>query len=247
MQSTTVEWYKHWFDTSYYHILYQHRNEQEAYAFIQQLARVLAFKPGQTALDLACGRGRHALYLSQHGLDVTGVDLSAASIAFAQQFAHNKLRFFVHDMREPFAIEHFDYVFNLFTSFGYFDTTAENLKVLHAIYQSLKPKGQLLIDFLNASYVRHNIVKQETKQLDDIVFHINRSISGDFVIKDICFEHNNKAYHFQEKVQLLSLEDFLQLFDKTNFRLVNVWGNYCLENYDPNHSARLIMQAEKIG
>lgn len=40
--------------------------------------------PG-TALDLACGSGRHAQWLVQHGWSVTAVDQNAAAIARIQQ------------------------------------------------------------------------------------------------------------------------------------------------------------------
>jgi SAM-dependent methyltransferase len=51
------------------------------------LADVAAdLKPG-TALDLACGEGADAVWLAQHGWQVTGVDLSGTAISRAQQAA----------------------------------------------------------------------------------------------------------------------------------------------------------------
>jgi 2-polyprenyl-3-methyl-5-hydroxy-6-metoxy-1,4-benzoquinol methylase len=40
---------------------------------------------------LACGKGRHSIYLNKLGYDVTGVDLSANSIKEASLFANEKL------------------------------------------------------------------------------------------------------------------------------------------------------------
>ncbi len=40
-----------------------------------------ATQPGATALDLACGRGRHLRYLISHGMSVTGVDRDVAATA----------------------------------------------------------------------------------------------------------------------------------------------------------------------
>lgn len=70
------DWFASWFDTSYYHILYDHRNEEEAVFFIQKLIEALQIQPGAKALDLACGKGRHAITLHTFGLEVLGVDLS---------------------------------------------------------------------------------------------------------------------------------------------------------------------------
>ena len=64
---------------------------------------------------MACGKGRHAIYLNQKGYDVTGIDLSPQSIAIAKESENEKLHFAVHDMREVFQANTFDFVLNLFT------------------------------------------------------------------------------------------------------------------------------------
>jgi tellurite methyltransferase len=40
------------------------------------LELVLSQVPGRRALDIACGEGRNALYLAQHGFEVTAVDIA---------------------------------------------------------------------------------------------------------------------------------------------------------------------------
>ena len=77
--------------------------------------------PGAAMLDLGCGSGRHARSLAARGFAVTGIDLSAASLALARQQAGPAVRFIEQDMRVPFGRRAFDYVFSLFTSFGYFE------------------------------------------------------------------------------------------------------------------------------
>ena len=47
------------------------------------------FQPGR-ALDLACGVGRHAVWLAEHGWQVTAVDSSPAAIEILQQKAHDR-------------------------------------------------------------------------------------------------------------------------------------------------------------
>ena len=68
-------WFKEWFDTSYYHKLYEHRNEEEAESFITLLSDHLKLSKGSLILDLPCGRGRHAIFLEQLGYQVIGADL----------------------------------------------------------------------------------------------------------------------------------------------------------------------------
>src|SRR5687768_2760270 len=97
-------------------------------------------------LDLACGKGRHSIYLNQLGYDVTGADLSENSIEEAAESANDTLHFVVHDMREPFE-DKFDAIFNLFTSFGYFENDSDNILTLKAISESLNEYGFGVIDF----------------------------------------------------------------------------------------------------
>jgi 2-polyprenyl-3-methyl-5-hydroxy-6-metoxy-1,4-benzoquinol methylase len=136
----TEKWYSSWFDTPYYHILYKERNYREAQVFMDNLTHYLNLPEKATVLDLACGKGRHSIYLNQLGFTVLGADLSENSIAEANKNANETLHFKVHDMREPFE-EKFDAIFNLFTSFGYFENDDDNLTTLKAIKESLSDYG----------------------------------------------------------------------------------------------------------
>jgi cyclopropane fatty-acyl-phospholipid synthase-like methyltransferase len=100
--SPKTQWYASWFNTPYYHILYKDRDYSEAQAFMDTLTRYLNLPENGSILDLACGRGRHAVYLNKLGFRVIGVDLSEQSIAHARQFENESLKFEVHDMTIPY-------------------------------------------------------------------------------------------------------------------------------------------------
>ncbi len=61
------QWFKDWFNSPYYHLLYSNRDEREAAAFIDKLVDYLRPAPGALMLDVACGRGRHAKYRQTKG------------------------------------------------------------------------------------------------------------------------------------------------------------------------------------
>jgi len=132
------DWFSAWFDSPYYHTLYKSRDEEEAQNTLDNLLRALDLPEGAQILDLACGKGRHSRYLASKGFDVTGLDISDASITFARQFEHERLAFFQHDMRVPFRFNYFDAVMNMFTSFGYFETDRDHLLALSNIQTGLK-------------------------------------------------------------------------------------------------------------
>jgi SAM-dependent methyltransferase len=246
MEHPTAEWFATWFDSPYYHLLYRDRNQEEAQAFIDALLAHLHPKPHARLLDLACGKGRHAVYLSQHGYDVTGVDLSPESIAYAQHYAHEHLRFHVHDMRNPLRSGPFDFIFNLFTSFGYFAEQTENVVALRSAAAALRPGGKMVIDFMNTERTLRELVLQEEKTVSGITFHITRHLDEDFIVKEIRFrDDNGQEHYYQERVRALSLGQFEEYFQMAGLRLAEVLGDYQLAPYNEMLSPRMIFILKK--
>jgi SAM-dependent methyltransferase len=238
------EWFASWFDTRYYHQLYNNRNEEEAKLFISNLLNYLKLPSNAHLLDLACGKGRHAKTLNEFGYKVLGVDLSPNSISIASELKNEHLDFQVHDMREPIQGATFDAVFNLFTSFGYFDDTTDNERVCNAIAQMLSPNGVLVIDFMNAEKVISNLLAREEKIVDDLVFNITRHCDGKHIFKRIQFEDHGEQFDFTERVQALKLSDFESLLaDK--FQILNTFGSFDLKPFDASNSDRLIIIAQR--
>src|SRR5262245_25412834 len=167
-------WYKVWFDSEYYRKLYGHRDEKEAAGFIEVLGDELNLKAGSKVLDLGCGHGRHSRKLASMGCRVIGLDLSASSIRQAKKSESDVLNFYRHDMRDEFGKDEFDYVFNFFTSFGYFKTAHENFQVVSNISNALKPGGMLVLDYLNIHFAESRIVPKETKEIDGVEYEIER-------------------------------------------------------------------------
>lgn len=240
MQKEKDNWYASWFNTPYYHILYKDRNHREAALFMNQLTEFLKLEPKDAILDLACGKGRHAKYLYKQGFDVTGIDLSKESIQHAKQYEKPGLHFEVHDMCLPYP-EKFDAVFNLFTSFGYFENEEDNLRTIQSIKAELKPSGFGVIDFLNVELAIKNLVPSEKKKVGDIVFHIEKYLEDGYIIKNIKFNDEGKDYFYTERVKALSLEDFEMYFKEANIKLKKIFGNYKLHDFDRNTSERLIL------
>jgi SAM-dependent methyltransferase len=239
-------WYRSWFNSPYYHLLYRNRDETEAAAFIDQIIKY--FKPPRDAkfLDLACGKGRHSVYINKLGFNVTGVDLSETNIAYAQEFGNEALHFKVHDMRLPLLREGFEFVLNLFTSFGYFSSMEENLSVLKASNENLKPKGKILIDFLNVNVVSEGLVRAESKTIDGVHFGISREVKDGYITKHIHVVNGKTHHNYAEKVAALSKQDFTGMLAQAGFEILDIFGNYNLDQFSEQKSPRLIIIARKI-
>ncbi len=238
-------WFESWFNTKYYHILYKSRDYFEAEFFIKNLVEKINLQPEQSVLDLACGSGRHSIYLNKLGLDVVGVDLSPEMIKEAKQHENDRLHFFTHDMREPIKNCQFDAILNLFTSIGYFEDRNDNIKMLKSIHSYLKETGILVIDFLNQKKVICELVTEETKVIDGIAFNIKKEFINGFIEKSITFSDKNENFAFMEKVQALTLSDFKYYLNLAGFEIMDLAGEYNLSPFDVDNSNRLIIFAKK--
>ena len=239
----TKDWFTNWFNTPYYHILYKDRNDDEAQLFMKHITTFLNLPKTTHILDLPCGRGRHSVFLNSLGYKVTGGDLAANSIKLAKEFENETLNFKVHDMRAPFNNK-YDAVFNLFTSFGYFEDDKEDILILNNIKQSLKKDGFFVFDFLNAEKVKLNLVAKETKIVNSITFNIKREVKDGFIYKHISFFADGENHTYTEQVKYLDLDKMTAFFEKVGFTITNVFGDYDLNAFEAKTSERLILIAK---
>ncbi|NCI46932.1 class I SAM-dependent methyltransferase [Sediminibacterium soli] len=241
-------WFKDWFNSHYYHLLYQHRDDEEALRFIDTLISYLRPSAGAKMVDIACGRGRHAKALADMGFDVTGIDLSAASIGEAKAYEDEHLHFFQHDMRLPFWINYFDYAFNFFTSFGYFRTDREHNNAIRTIAQGLLPGGVFVIDYLNVHFEEDRLQGSVTYDDADVHFHITKWQDEEHFFKQIQVTDaaNTTPRHlYTEKVAKFSLGDFTEMLAYHSMQVQEVFGDYQLGRYHLRNSPRMIIVARK--
>jgi SAM-dependent methyltransferase len=240
-----AEWFVDWFNTAYYHILYKSRSDKEAQIFVDNLETKLGFLTNNTYCDMACGKGRHAIYLNKKGYKVWGLDLSTENIKFAKNHENESLEFHVHDIRNTYKTDFFDVVLNLFTSFGYFENNFENQNAIFAIAKSIKPGGKLVLDYMNSRKAIEEFNTHYIKSVDDIDFTITKKIEKGYIFKNIKFKDKGQDFEFEERVKLIFLEDFKSFFVSAGLQLTNVYGNYALDNYDELKSDRMVMICKK--
>jgi len=240
-------WYTDWFNSPFYHKLYFERGDQEAEAFIHQLIKHLQPPEDCHMLDVACGKGRHSKILAAMGFDVTGIDLSPDSIAWAKQSANEKLHFFIHDMRLPFYANYFDYAFNFFTSFGYFKTRREHDATLRSIAKSLNPGGTFVIDYLNVHYTEDHLVHNEVKEISGTQYEIHRWDDDSHFYKRITITDPAllKPLEYTEKVAKFTLGDFTDMLSYQGLQVQEVFGDYQFHDYDVRKTPRLIIITQK--
>lgn len=244
-ETITQEWFTQWFDSKYYHILYKDRNQGEADMFITNLVKYLNPPAGSFMLDLACGKGRHAISLGKMGYKVTGLDISENNIHIAEKSAGKNLDFYIHDMRRPFMVNYYNYIFNLFTSFGYFDNDRENLAVIANIYNALKPGGTFVLDFANINKCTASLCQYSEQVIDGVKFEVSKKIEANFLIKNIEVTDGAAKHHFTEKIHMFTPADLRAMLENQGLTILHTFGDYNLATFTPESSDRFILIAKK--
>ena len=114
----------------------------------EPLARLLRLKPGAHVLDLCCGPGRFSIELALRGFKVTGVDRTVLYLKEARKRARLQkldVELVRSDMRRFVRAGAYDACINMYTSLGYFEDPADDLRVCRNVFRSLKPGGRFLV------------------------------------------------------------------------------------------------------
>lgn len=244
-----ASWYREWFNSPYYHLLYEKRDDKEAAEFIDHLIEVIEPLSSDKMLDIGCGKGRHSRMLASKGFFVTGIDISEESILQARKSESENLEFFIHDMRRTYRINYYDFVFNLFTSFGYFKTEREHLNAIRTFSQALKKNGILVIDYLNVHYVEKHLNTGSVVEKNNVRFTITKWQDEFYFYKKVEVEDRQNIIEsnvFTEKVAKFTLGDFNDMLSHYDMQIQKVYGTYDFKPYQENDSPRLIILAKKI-
>jgi SAM-dependent methyltransferase len=242
-------WYASWFGEEYL-ALYPDRDDLEASReaqFVFGLVSPYATKGPGGMLDLACGTGRHAVVLARGRAPVTGVDLSAHLLARARSRRGEPAPGFVRaDMRRlPFARGSFGAVVNFFTSFGYFDVPADDVRVIGEVSRVLAPGGAFLSDVFNGTRVLATLVSREEKTVAGERVSIRRRYDASTrrLEKEITMGSGPSARTFRERVRVYLRDELEALHRDAGFRIAAAFGDFDGSPFEPRRSPRLILLA----
>jgi D-alanine-D-alanine ligase len=148
-------------------------------------SEILKLSPEYKILDLCCGQGRASLELARRGFNnVEGLDRSRYLIQKARVQSRKEnlsVKFREGDARKlPYQTDTFDVVFVLGNSFGYFESSNDDVHVLKEIFRVLKPWGRLLIDVADGEYLKRKFQPRSWEWIDKNYFVCReRSLSRD--------------------------------------------------------------------
>jgi len=129
----------------YYDAFFTHTKDYEKEASeIKQLVTKYKIARGNTLLDVACGSGRHLLYLKKW-YRCTGIDLNQEMLDIAKKLVQG-VSFKKANMIKLKTSKKFDIVTCLFSAIGYVKTYKNLNKTIKNLNAALKPGGILIID-----------------------------------------------------------------------------------------------------
>ena len=223
------------------------------------IERLLAAQGAHRVLDAACGTGRHAIALAQHGYEVAGADLSTAMIAQARE---NAAAAQVAVSFVPAGLGHladripgsWDAVLCLGHSLPHLLSAEEVAAALHDFAQLLRPAGLLLLQdrnderllaqgqrFLPVSVHREGDEEWLFLRVLDLA---PRRISFHMVTlhRDAQGWHQRVSSTTHRPIPQAELEAGLQ---EAGFERMAFYGSWNLGAYDAARSGDLVVVAER--
>jgi SAM-dependent methyltransferase len=147
-----MSWWHTFFDDDYAQYGLASTPPDQIKRIVDFLVATLELKAGQRVFDQCCGIGRLSIPLAERGMEIIGVDLTEGYVRRAQAAAdarHLPCTFFHGDAFEFHAPQPCDAALNWFTSFGYCEDDAQNMRMMQRVFESLKPGGRFVIDYVN--------------------------------------------------------------------------------------------------
>jgi SAM-dependent methyltransferase len=230
-------------------LLFDPRKELEAPVEARGLLRLAGLQAGDRVLDVACGTGRHSGAFAAQGMQVTGVDASAAYLKSARARLRRigrRARFVRADLGDLRAFRGgFDLVVNLFTSFGYLATPAQNERSLRQMAACLRPGGWLAVELLPRVSLRR-ITDPEVIQ----------RVPGGWLFEERWFSDDGRFLHtrvtwdlkrgrrVQDSVfQTYDRAELAGLFRRAGLRRIQAYGDFRGRAFRPGD--RLLMIGRK--
>ncbi len=202
---------------------------------VTMFSQILGIKEGNSLLDLACGQGRHLIEFSQRGkYNLSGLDRSRYLIQRAKNISKKRglsINFKEGDARKlPYATDSFDFVTILGNSFGYFETSDDDIKILKEIFRVLKPDGKILMDVADGSFLKDNYTPRSWEWIDKKHFVCReRSLASDNerLISREVITHTEKGVIVDQfyAERLYSKEQLTKLISQVGFKNTTFHGN----------------------
>jgi SAM-dependent methyltransferase len=247
------EWWREVFDRPTFLELYERADSELAVRQVERILRLLggetgALRPPALILDVCCGYGRHSIELARRGFRVVGVDISAVQVGHARQkaaAAGTAPGLVIGDARALPVRGPFDAAINMFLSFGYFATDAENQAMLDAIARALRPGGRLLVDFWNREHEIRSFQPTVVDKRGDGIIEVEDwtfdPLAGRLNWTNTVIFPDGRRESWEHSMRAFTVAEVKQMLEAAGFRLVAVYGGLEGEAYTMDSEAAVFV------
>ena len=160
-----------------------------------------------------------------------------------------KIETIAADMREiPFE-DKFDAIVNMYSSFGYLESEADDLRVLESAAKALKAGGRLLLDMLNREWAIDNYIQNDWHTGADGTLYVERRdldlatsrMHVHFIVVDAEGGRRESIGHI---IRLYTLTEMTRLLERVGMRTTAVFGGFEGEEYGIGNAANDCRGAE---
>tara|TARA_B100000900_G_scaffold414796_1_gene442540 strand:+ start:428 stop:1177 length:750 start_codon:yes stop_codon:yes gene_type:complete len=216
--------------SNYYDLLYKDKNYQEESKYIDDLIKNFSKTNNETLLELGCGTGAHAQYLSKYGYNIYGIDKSKIMIELADtnknfQCSQGDICSFSLDTK-------FDNAVSLFHVISYINNNNDLKKAFKNVSNHLKSGGLFIFDVWYTPAVYSIKPSKQNKVFEDHEMKIERNASPDIdylnnIVKvnyeiSVHKKSTNENFSINESHSMrhFSYNEIILLSENYNFELV---------------------------
>ena len=191
-----------------------------------EMVELLGLRPGTTIVDAGCGFGRYCAALQDLGMETTGIDISPAAIAEAERRCPGP-RYLVLDLTQPLPpdLGPFDVLVNVYSSYGYGATEAEDLAMLRVFHGLLKPGGWIVMQLSDLERSRYRLRTDEGVVVRE-TNGVTETLDVDFTTGrlHVRYELGDDVVH--SRIRMYERADLERMFAEVGFTDITGYGDF---------------------
>lgn len=156
-------------EQKYWENYYKKQNEPFKESLFASYCVKNYLQPNMTVLELGCGNGRDAVYMSRNGINITAVDQCSKEIDFLNNnFGHKNLKFQSGDFSQLKIRKNFDAIYSRFTLHAVSLQQQDN--TLNWCAKHLNLNGYLLIEARGTENEYYGLGKPVDGETDAFIY-----------------------------------------------------------------------------
>ena len=243
-------WWQDFFDHHHSLDLSRFPDADETEQELAGIINILELNSQQRLADICCGYGRHLLPLAQRGHTVFGIDIAPMMLAKARRWLEEvgvEAVILRADARQlPFADGSLDVVLNLFNSFGYCQSEAQNQCILTETARVLRPGGKFLLETRNRPHqimFAPHYLPMATSDGQRFILRCRYDQPAHRLISEWRRSKNGPVVH-RASIRLYGIDELDDMMAEAGLRKTAIYGDYEATPF-AGYQRRVLYLAEK--